>query len=115
MQQAKDPRHENAKYFRRLLLFLTTALGLGGPILFGLVTAPQGGGERQAEKAAGNAREFEVASIKPSKSDAATMTYTAYGIKAITFHEVTGLCTSFPQGGRAKRKSLRRKETVENC
>ena len=57
-------------------------MGLGGPTLFGLVTAPQDGSERQAEKAAGNAREFEVASIKPSKSDAATMTYTAYGFNA---------------------------------
>ena len=83
MGQAKDPRYENAKDFsRRLLLFLTAAMGLGGPILFGLVTAPQDGSERQAEKAAGNAREFEVASIKPSKSDAATMTYTAYGFNA---------------------------------
>ena len=83
MELAKNPRNENAKgYTRRLLLFLTAAMGLGGSILFGLVTVPQGGGERQAEKAAGNAPELEVASIKPSKSDAATMTYTAYGLKA---------------------------------
>ena len=34
MELAKNPRNENAKgYTRRLLLFLTAAMGLGGSIL----------------------------------------------------------------------------------
>ena len=34
-------------------------------------------------------------------------------IDAITFHEVTGLCTSFPQPVDAKSKKLHRKKAVE--